>query len=386
MMNSPEELALRLTRQWHNPHLREQRLLSTKAWPLEMAIGRPDAREFTNESDRVFQHIQNWRKVSVGEVEWIQQKYREAGEAVSIPRYWRINKPSEWVQATGNPQVESDYELLSRLVAQADPLFHPLLIRQLSRIRVLSESELIQVSQAALKLAPGCAQGKPLRAISIIGGDSKFIERNRRLLTGMLDLRFEDQVSEMGLEAFLGAVSEKDHWLLLAPLSPDLLPYKQLRIRATELMRRPLNAGRILIVENEQCLYQLPHVPDCIAVLGAGLNLSWMQAEWLIERQLAYWGDLDTWGLAMLGKARAHQRHVQPLMMEQRVFDLFEVSSVVEPVRYQMFEPLELTEQERQLFQYLLKRERGRLEQEFIPKTFVEETIGEWTVNAYTQD
>jgi hypothetical protein len=378
MMNSPEELALRLTRQWQNPHWREQRLLSTKAWPLELAIGKPDAKQFANESAHVLQHIQSWREVSVGEVGWVQQKYRDAGEAVSIPRYWRLNKPSEWVQATGNAQVASDYSLLSRLVVKADPLFHPLLIRQLARIRFLSESELIQVTQAALKLEPGCAQGKPLRALSIAGGDSKFIERHRRLLTGMLDLRFDDEVSEMGLETFLGAVSEKDHWLLLVPLSLNLLPFEQLRIRASELMRTPLMAGRILVVENEQCSYQLPPVPDCIAVLGAGLNLSWMEAEWLADRQLAYWGDLDSWGLAMLGKARTHQRHVQPLMMEQQVFDQFETRSVIEPVQYQMVESLDLTEQEKQLFQYLLGRERGRLEQEFIPIEFVKNIIGEW--------
>ncbi len=75
---------------------------------------------------------------------------------------------------------------------------------------------------------------------------------------------------------FLGAVSERDHWLLLMPLQSGIMPFEQLRVRASELQHRPLPTGHILVVENEQCLYQLPSLPDCIAVLGTGLNLGWV--------------------------------------------------------------------------------------------------------------
>ncbi len=380
-MNSPQELAARLLRQWHNPRWREQRLLSPKAWPLELAIGRPDAGQFANEPARVLHYIQGWRKIKIGEVEWSERKYRDAGEAVSLPSCWRLRKPSEWIRATGDARVESDYALLSRLIGNTDSLFHRLLIRQLPRIRTVPEFEILQAVRTAMRLEPGCAQGKPLRALSVADSDSKFFERHRRLLTHMLDLRFDGEVSEMGLETFLGAVSENDHWLLLVSLDPGLLPYEQLRIRASELARTPLPAGHILVVENEQCLHQLPQLPDCIAVLGAGLNLNWMQAEWLADRHLAYWGDLDTWGLAMLAKACVFQRHVKALMMDREVFERFEAKSVVEPVPYESGEPQGLTEQELSLFLDLSKRENGRLEQEFIPAEWVRRVVGEWVGN-----
>lgn len=377
-MNSPQELAVRLLRQWHNPRWREQRLLSPEAWPLELPIGRPDAGQFTKEPARVWQHIQSWRKVAIGEVEWVERKYREAGEAVSLPSRWRLHKPSEWIRAIGDAQVESDYALLSRLIGNTDALYHRLLIRQLPRIRTLSESEILQAVEAATRLEPGCAQGRPLRALSVADSDSKFFERHRRLLTHMLDLRFDGAVSETDLESFLGAVSEKDHWLLVVPLCPGLLPYEQLRIRASELARSPLPARHILIVENEQCLHQLPPLSDCIAVLGAGLNLNWLQTDWLAERHLAYWGDLDTWGMAMLAKARCFQPHIRALMMDRHVFERFESYSVVEPVTFRTGEPEGLTDTELLLFRYLLGREKGRLEQEFLPASWVTRAIEEW--------
>lgn len=377
-MKSPDDLARKLARQWRNPRWREQRLLSADAWPLALPIGTPDASQFSKSPTQLLRHLRRWREVKAGEVEWGEKRYRNAGEAVALPLRWQIRKPSEWVQASGDAQITEEYAFLSRLIARVDPMYHALLIRQLPRILRKPESEIVTATQIATRLQPGEAQGKPLRALSVAGRDSKFLERNRRLLTSMLDLRFAGEASEQGLEGFLGAVSEKDHWLLLLPLRSGLLPFEQLRIRASELMQTPLPVQNILVVENEQCLHQLPRPADCIAVLGAGLNLNWLQARWLADRRLAYWGDLDTWGLLMLAKARSFQPHLQALLMERSVFDQFETAAVIEPVPYRAGEPQGLTEEELQLFYFLQGRKKGRLEQEFLSTELVEEVVCEW--------
>ncbi len=383
-MHSPEALRQKLVKQWQNAHWRVKRLLSEEAWPVKLPIGKPNSALIGDDPAQLLQHIESWRQVDAGSVVWKKWKYRNADEAIELPRQWVIERPSDWVQACADQQVTDDHQLLSHLVAQTDTLFHTLLIRQLPQIRKLPEAEILQVVQVALQLQPGMAQGKPLRALSIAGSDSKFFERHRRLLIHLLDLRFAGEVSEQGLEKFLGAVSENDHWLLLVALQPDLLPFEQMRVRASEIVHRPLSAQYILIVENEQCLHQLPAVTEGIAILGAGLNLNWLQAEWLADRDLAYWGDLDSWGLAMLAKARSFQPHLQPLMMERAVFDQFEESSVVEPVSYQAGEPQTLSSQELQLFHYLQQREKGRLEQEFLPAELVQSAIRAWVQSAET--
>ncbi len=55
-------------------------------------------------------------------------------------------------------------------------------------------------------------------------------------------------------------------------------------------------------------------------MLGAGLNLGWLAAPWLQERTVAYWGDLDTWGLHMLAIARGHVPHLHALLMDRATF------------------------------------------------------------------
>src|SRR5690606_32849638 len=129
-----------------------------------------------------------------------------------------------------------------------------------------------------------------------------FFERHRSLIIKLLDVRFNGLVSELGLETFLGALDETDHWLLVADLDGSLLPFRLMRVRHTELLTNSLPGSRLLIVENERCVHQLPKVLGTVAVLGAGLNLAWMEATWLSQCSLAYWGDLDTWGRTILAR------------------------------------------------------------------------------------
>ena len=83
-----------------------------------------------------------------------------------------------------------------------------------------------------------------------------------------------------------------------------------------ELTSVLLPASRILIVENERCLYQLPIMENTIVILGAGFNLGWIHAETLAGKSIAYWGDIDTWGLVMLAKARSLRPGIHVLLMQ----------------------------------------------------------------------
>ena len=128
--------------------------------------------------------------------------------------------------------------------------------------RPLARPEPADVEQAlrlVLQLQPGFADGLPLRALPIIGNDTKFFERNERFLLALLDIRFDGEASRQGLEAFLGAYAERGHWLLVIDLDGSLLPFAQLRVRASELSRQSLPGNHLLIVENETCQHQLPH-------------------------------------------------------------------------------------------------------------------------------
>lgn len=378
-MKSPTELARRWARQWEVADTREQRLLDGRSWPASLPIGKPSSAEFTQRTADVREHLKRWRAVTIGRVLWERVNFRGGGEPVEVPVHWVLDSPSEWAAACGEPGVLEEFERLARLVAAADPVFHRTLVRQRYLLQDRPEAELLQAIELARVLNPGCATGRPLRSLGACGVDSKFFERHRALIVQLLDARFDGQVSELGLEVFLDALDESEHWLLVAALAPGLLPFVQQRVRAREIVSRPLPGTHLVIVENERCFYQLPSLPDTVAVLGAGLNLEWLSAAWLKNRRIAYWGDLDTWGLLMLSRARERQPHLESILMSRELFDaLAPASAVVErsPAGEQL--PNGLTDPERELYAYLRKLEKGRLEQEMIPREQVLAEIIKW--------
>ncbi|MEX6728926.1 Wadjet anti-phage system protein JetD domain-containing protein [Pseudomonas aeruginosa] len=83
----------------------------------------------------------------------------------------------------------------------------------------------------------------------------------------------------------------------------------------------PTNYAAVLklgaVTRTSRLAYGLPELPGTIAVFGGGANTAWLQAEWLKDRRIGYWGDLDTWGLKFLADARLRQPHVEAVMMDR---------------------------------------------------------------------
>ena len=119
-------------------------------------------------------------------------------------------------------------------------------------------------------------------------------------------------------------------------------------------------------------------MPDTIAVLGSGLDLQWLSADWLQRKAVAYWGDLDTWGFAMLSTARRHLPRLQALLMDQNTWELAQASATEEPVKADTTQWAQLLPAELALVQSLADKTLGRLEQEFLPLAHVQRVMGAW--------
>ena len=379
-MKSPAELKAVLSQRWESPAKREAYLLGgSDLWPLVLSIGRPKPKVMRDELDAVKRHVESWRRVAIGEVVWKSIRYRSTATPVDVPVQWQLCHPSEWIAACADQAVLNEFDTLSQFVEQTDTLFHSLLVRRRSLWRNKPVDEVLQATRLALSLEPLCAEGRPLRVLSLEGIDTKFFERNSHLVTSLLDARFDGEVSCIGLETFLGALPTGEHWLLVVDLDGSLLPYRKLRVPRSELHRRAFPGKRLLIVENESCQHQLPVVPDTIAVLGTGFDLSWTDAEWLAHKQVAYWGDIDTWGLQFLATVRTNMPHVEALLMTPDTFDRHADAAVAEPVIAGTEIPSGLNKVERQLYHRLLTEPRGRLEQEFLSVAIVRNAIFEWS-------
>jgi len=166
--------------------------------------------------------------------------------------------------------------------------------------------------------------------------------------------------------------------LLVIDLDGALLPFPKMRVASSDLIKAHLPGKRVLIVENESCQHQLPRLPDTLAILGAGFDLEWTRSDQLNSKSVAYWGDIDTWGLQFLGKARRNLPELKALLMTAEVFESNRAATVVEPVVAAVDCPDGLVESERQLYSQLLEEQKGRLEQEFLSTQVVEQALRRW--------
>ena len=93
-MKSPADLAPQLRRQWADTPRRLRQLLAEEsAWPVELPIPLPSAARLEGDLQAVREHVQAWRAVSVGEVQWEVRRYRSTADAVQLPRTWCLRTP-----------------------------------------------------------------------------------------------------------------------------------------------------------------------------------------------------------------------------------------------------------------------------------------------------
>nr|WP_306671236.1 Wadjet anti-phage system protein JetD domain-containing protein [Endozoicomonas sp. SESOKO2] len=81
-------------------------------------------------------------------------------------------------------------------------------------------------------------------------------------------------------------------WLIVRPLCPktqaNMMGLPILKLSTDVLRHHPLPGSHILVVENEQTGFALPECDDTVAVAGGGRNVSWVDADWLETKTVAY--------------------------------------------------------------------------------------------------
>lgn len=167
--------------------------------------------------------------------------------------------------------------------------------------------------------------GLHLRQVDIPGVDTKFIEAHRAVLTDWLDAtlesaRIDSSAPRSDFVRRFGFAPKPDY-LRARTLDPDSTlvgPFRESWLRVDELTHHPLPGHHVLVVENETTYLALPPLPDTVALWGAGYAIGRLALlPWLTERDLIYWGDIDTHGFAILNRLRSRFPHSRSVLMDE---------------------------------------------------------------------
>ncbi len=408
----PDALELLKVRYWHNRSKLKSLLNGGVKFPLEVPLKPPKGNAALQNMSHFQKFVTSWKAFSkdgcVYEgkgcvVRWESRTFRSLSEQ-EIPTHLSITDIASLAGLLGSNEERQLSEWQSKIQYVFDSLSSGLnqnidgsnktirdqelflaLIAHLEALDNFSHSDLELLCKLIPQLQQGIGEGCYLRALPVTFVDTKFIEKNLRVIESIAAAHIDSAAKDIGLMTWLDCREKPKDWLLVKPLceasKKSLGGIPLLRLSSDTLLEFELPASNVLVIENEQSCLALSNVPNTIAVSGGGKNVAWMKAEWLAEKNVGYWGDIDSEGFSILSDARSKLSSITPLMMDELTVETFAARMVPEPDSVSK-DPIALTDKELALFKNLRTDRYAdrRLEQERLPMEYVAQNIEEWLV------
>jgi hypothetical protein len=373
-------------REWQNFTNLKARLLNDKPFPIRVGLKLPTGQLAVGDMEHFQKFIGQWRLFAAQHlIEWDTRNYRVLAEQ-TLPKFFVLKNVQELIEFVGDGALKRSQIWKTNMspLLKVYPETYSALVKNLNTIETMNPADASLLPDLIKQLIPAMGTGKYLRALPLVSVDTKFLEKYQSLITDVLDNIHNDAVSNSGgLLKWLGCNANPTGWLTIRPLcektKAKIGGFPVLQLSGDVLKQQALPARNILVVENMESGLGLPSLPDTIAIFGGGKNVAWMEAAWLKSKNVAYWGDLDTWGLSILSDVRTKLPTVTVLMMDQKTL-LLHKDRMVEERKSVDNLPEFLTTSETEIFLNLKNTYKltSRLEQERLSPDYIKTELEAW--------
>ncbi len=381
--------ALVLKREWNNNAGLKARLLNRKPFPIRIGLKPPAGRFAIADMAHFQKFIGEWRSYSPQQyIQWEARCYRTLSEQI-VPTFFILENIKELIGFVGKEaryRSENWAKNMAPMLSIREDLY-PVLVKHLKTFELIRLADAQLLADLVKQLSSQMGAGQYLRALPLVGVDTKFLENYQTLISDVLDVLHDGDISASGgMLEWLGCLKSPKGWLTVRPLCESVKAkiggFPVMQLHSDVLREQALPANNILVVENMQSGLGLPLLNDTIAVFGGGKNVSWMDANWLKSRRVAYWGDIDTWGLSILSDVRSKLSSVVAIMMEADVIVRHEDRMVNERESLAHL-PKFLTDAEVKMFLNLKagKYQGSRLEQERLSPDYIRAKLETWLIS-----
>jgi hypothetical protein len=219
--------------------------------------------------------------------------------------------------------------------------------------------------------------GLYIRQLEIPGVHTKFIEGNRGLIAELLDQVLPEHAIDV---AATGARHFEQRYgfrrrpsrlrLRFLDQAHAMAGLHDIEVPIDQFAALGLAVRTVYIVENDVTALAFPPTPSAIVVFGQGYGIGHQLAnvDWFKDKEVLYWGDIDTHGFRILNQLRDVLPHSRSLLMDAATLRTHQHLWGIEPSPY-TGELSNLTAHEQAVYKMLSSIEPGqhlRLEQEQI--------------------
>ncbi|GAB3843853.1 Wadjet anti-phage system protein JetD domain-containing protein [Dactylosporangium cerinum] len=373
---TPTDVTDVLRRRWDRGDFLAASAAGADWQPVAVPIRAPTAREIAAAFAAAQAWAERWRAADprLFRLEHRPVGGRHVGTNTLPCRAW-IDTPRQLWQILGVTRQAQCFDELIELTRRRAPALVDYLAAQPMKV-LHHEQHWAALLDTVLWIEANTGADVYLRQVDVPGVDTKFIEQHRSILASLLDRQLPEHriVAEVPASDFAGRYRfrKKPAYARVRRLDPSVNlagPYSDIAIRVDELTATPLQASTVYVVENEVTYLALPSAPDAVVIFGGGYALSTLEPlHWLTERQLIYWGDIDTHGFAILSRLRQLFPSTRSMLMDRTTLLAHETQWVREPTPVSAHLPA-LDDHEASLYRDLVEDALGpsvRLEQERI--------------------
>lgn len=377
----PEQVRDWLVRRYNNQH--KVWLEGGGEWPLRVSLGAPTEADVSSDLSAVRAWVDSWLPRSgVGAVETEERRWVRLGtqtlpvalclQSAREVALW-CGQEKRWLRAGARlEQVFQRWPALKGAVSMG---------KYFDVLADYSDVDFDRLLKVTSWLLENPTSGLYVRQLPIPGVDTKWLEKRTGLVTELLGLLRGSPVKNEFFEATgLKRLPQRIRMRVLCPeLRTRVGGLSDVEATVEDLALLDLRPSSVLMVENLASGASLPDVTGVVAFIGLGNAVTLLaQIKWVEGLPAVYWGDLDTHGIAILGRARQLFPGLRSILMDEVTLERFKELAVQESTQCLEANLDFLTEAEIAVFRGLKDGTWGprlRLEQERIPWPVAENAI-----------
>jgi hypothetical protein len=379
------DLKKQLLRYWERGEILRSRLQEEPLFPLKLRLRRPTSSELATHFDEVRLWISQFSRLEGYDIQWKEIRHHIHGRN-SLPQAVYVADEPTALKLIGKSRQAAIFQELSNTTLQAFPELKSWLIKRPRRV-LQHAGHWQQILQVLSYFQQHPGSGLYLRQLDIAGVDTKFIEQHRGLLSGMLDITLHEDIvnsDATGVKGFNRRYGLKDEPALIRFRLLDAQQFlhgmSDISIPADQFAELNPPASSVFITENKINGLAFPQIADALVIFGLGYGLERLkECDWLRNKKIVYWGDIDTHGFRILDQLRKSFPRASSLLMDTHTLMEHRPLWVQEkPNQRSMIELPRLTLEEQQLYddlRYDRIAEAIRLEQERIPFGWVNKIL-----------
>lgn len=388
-MIEPQAIRDKAMRLWTGNRLLRDWLEPAGLFPYAIAAGPPSGRQL----GEAYAAVKDWIAIlEAGAARGYRIDYREVNHRQlgpqRVPAKIIIESREDCLRLIGKRNAFKVFSALTEATLPDWPALLPVFRKRPRDIIVMADrwEQCLAVCRYFL------SQPRPglyLRQLDIPSVDTKFIEQHSGILSDMLDAVLPAEAIDPTAPGKTAKGFAQRYGLAIEPPTIRLRildsggtigNLRDLAVPLPELCELQPDIDTVFITENKINGLCFPDTPRAIVIFGLGYGVeSLKDVTWLANKNVYYWGDIDTHGFRILNQLRSHLPHARSMLMDESTLRDHLSRCGKEPQATRYTGKLEaLDEEEQAVYRLVLEDHLGeslRLEQERIGFNAVQQFI-----------